>query len=97
MGILQQSHGISGDVTTAGEPDLLDLDDIQHFLMARPPALAARYEFLTFRACEGRTRAWLAGLIDKVGNVKGSGVQHAGLQMGDDWVDVEWPQGPRRG
>ena len=34
--------------------------------MARPPALAARYEFLSFRQPAGG-RAWLAGLIDKVG------------------------------
>jgi Dyp-type peroxidase family len=45
---------------------MLELDDIQHFLLTRPPAIAARYGFLTFRdAAEGR--AWLAGLIDKVG------------------------------
>ena len=70
MGILQQSHGISGDLTERREsPDSLELDDIQHFLMARPPALAARYEFLAFeRATGGRT--WLEGLIDKVGNAK---------------------------
>ena len=73
MGILQQSHGILGDLTERREGlDSLELDDIQHFLMARPPALAARYEFLTFkRATAGR--AWLAGLIDKVGTAKGVG------------------------
>ncbi len=77
MGILQQSHGISGDVTA---PDSLDLDDIQHFLMARPPALAARYEFLSFERATG-ARAWLAGLIDKVGNVKG---------VGSSMLDSRW-------
>lgn len=45
---------------------VLELDDIQHFLISRPPALAARYEFLTFRNPAGG-RAWLAGLINKVG------------------------------
>jgi len=45
---------------------MLDLDDIQHFLLARTPALAARYEFLTFRQ-PSAGREWLAGLIDKVG------------------------------
>ena len=28
---------------------MLELDDIQHILLARAPALAARYEFLSFR------------------------------------------------
>lgn len=47
-------------------PQPLELDDIQHFLVARTPALAARYEFLTFDAPVAG-RAWLAGMIDKVG------------------------------
>ena len=76
MGILQQSHGISGDLTErTEEPDSLEFDDIQHFLMARPPALAARYEFLTFQSAQAG-RAWLAGLIDKVGTAKGCRVEH---------------------
>jgi hypothetical protein len=63
VGILQQSHGISGDLTERREePDSLEFDDIQHFLMARPPALAARYEFLTFQRAKAG-RAWLAGLM----------------------------------
>ena len=44
----------------------LELDDIQHFLISRPPALAARYEFLTFRQ-PAAGREWLSGIIDKVG------------------------------
>jgi Dyp-type peroxidase family len=45
---------------------MLELDDIQHFLLTRPPAKAAHYAFGTFRdASQGRR--WLAGLIDKVG------------------------------
>ena len=48
---------------------MLELGDIQHFLIARPPALAARYEFLTFQQPAGG-RAWLSGLIDKVGTAK---------------------------
>ena len=50
----------------------LDLEDIQHFLMARPPALAARYEFLTFGS-PASGRAWLKGLIDEVGTAKAVG------------------------
>lgn len=51
---------------------MLDLDDIQHFLISRPPALAARYEFLTFSAAAGG-RAWLAGILDKVGTARNVG------------------------
>ena len=45
---------------------MLELDDIQHFLMARPHAMAARYEFLSFEQ-PAAGRAWLAGIIEKVG------------------------------
>ena len=73
MGILQQSGGISSDLAArTGEPDSLDFEDIQHFLMSRPPARAARYEFLTFRSASGG-RAWLTGLIDKVGTARAVG------------------------
>jgi deferrochelatase/peroxidase EfeB len=52
--------------------DTLETNDIQHFLLARTPALAARYEFLTFRnAAAGRT--WLSGLVDKVGTAQSVG------------------------
>jgi deferrochelatase/peroxidase EfeB len=50
----------------------LDVGDIQHFLMARTPALAARYEFLTFDS-PSCGRSWLAGVIEKVGTAKGVG------------------------
>ncbi len=62
---------------------MLELDDIQHFLIARPPALAARYEFLTFRHPEGG-RAWLTGLIDKVGTASAIGSS----ALGSRWVTV---------
>ena len=45
---------------------MLELDDIQHFLLARPRALAARYGFLRFRRPD-QGRAWLSGIIDRVG------------------------------
>lgn len=58
----------------------LELDDIQHFLLTRTPALAARYEFLTFDdAAAGR--AWLAGLVDKVGT---------GSSVGSASPDARW-------
>ena len=44
---------------------MLELDDIQHILVARTPALTGRYEFLTFRETAG-ARVWLAGILDKV-------------------------------
>lgn len=58
----------------------IDLDDIQHFLLTRTPALAARYEFLSFKeAASGR--AWLAGLVDKVGT---------GRSVGNASPDARW-------
>jgi deferrochelatase/peroxidase EfeB len=50
----------------------LELDDIQHFLISRPPALTARYEFLTFHQPKGG-RAWLMGMLDKVGTAQAVG------------------------
>ena len=58
----------------------LELEDIQHFLMTRPPARAARYEFLTFKKAAGG-RAWLTGLTDKVGTAKA---------VGSSVVDSRW-------
>lgn len=43
----------------------LELDDIQHILLTRTPALTGRYEFLSFDSAEGG-RAWLAELLDRV-------------------------------
>ena len=62
---------------------MLELDDIQHFLLARTPALAARYEFLTFRQGSAG-REWLVGIIDKVGT--GSSVGAASPDS--RWVTV---------
>jgi Dyp-type peroxidase family len=61
-------------------PDALELDDIQHFLLARTPARAARYEFLSFEDADAG-RAWLAGMIDKVGT---------GASVGSDSPDARW-------
>jgi len=55
--------------TALEAPIVLELGDIQHFLVSRPPALAARYEFLTFRQPAGG-HAWLTGIIDKIGTAK---------------------------
>jgi Dyp-type peroxidase family len=82
VGILQQAHRTtSGNLTDrTAEPESLEFDDIQHFLMARPPARAARYEFLTFGSPSGG-RKWLRGLIDKVGT--------AGA-VGSSLLDARW-------
>lgn len=59
---------------------VLEFDDIQHFLLTRTPALAARYEFLTFPDA-GHGRAWLAGVLDKVGT---------GKSVGSERLDARW-------
>jgi Dyp-type peroxidase family len=43
----------------------LELDDIQHILLTRTPAMTGRYEFLSFGTGAGG-RAWLAELLDRV-------------------------------
>ena len=42
---------------------MLELDDIQHILLTRTPAMTGRYEFLSF-ATPRAGRAWLSELID---------------------------------
>lgn len=44
---------------------MLDLENIQHILVTRTPAMTGRYEFLSFDN-PGGGRAWLAELVDKV-------------------------------
>jgi len=84
VGILEQLPGIPGVlIEPADGRSSLELDDIQHFLMSRPPARAARYEFLTFSSAAGG-RAWLTGLIDKVGTAKTVGANVADAR----WVTV---------
>lgn len=86
MGILQQSRDIPGVLVERSEKsDSLDFEDIQHFLMSRPPARAARYEFLTFGSATAG-RAWLNGLLDKVGTAKAVGSN----VLDSRWVTVEF-------
>src|SRR3954467_15015272 len=66
------------------DPSMLELDDIQHFLLTRPRALAARYGFLCFRQPD-QGRAWLSGIIDRVG--RGRGVESGG-PFDSRWVTV---------
>src|SRR5207342_2448254 len=58
----------------------LDPEDIQHFLLTRTPARAARYEFLSFASATAG-RAWLAGLVDTVGT---------GQSVGTRSPDARW-------
>ena len=44
---------------------MLELDDIQHILLTRTPAMTGRYEFLSFDDPAGG-RAWLTELLDRV-------------------------------
>ena len=72
---------------------MLEFDDIQHFLLTRPRAMAARYGFLTIRnAAEGR--AWLSGIIEKVGTGK---VAAAGAAGDTRWVTVAFTWNGLRG
>ncbi len=63
---------------------MLELDDIQHFLLTRPRAMAARYGFLCFRQPD-RGRAWLSGIIDRVG--RGRALDSGG-PLDSRWVTV---------
>lgn len=67
-------------MSSGRELAMLELDDIQHFLLTRTPALAARYEFLTFRTPQAGP-AWLSGLVDKVGT---------GRSVGNASPDSRW-------
>ena len=67
----------------AGGPPTLEFDDIQHFLLHRSPALAARYEFLTFREAAGG-RAWLKTINQKVSSAAVVKSGHSGSR----WVTV---------
>jgi Dyp-type peroxidase family len=44
---------------------MLELEDIQHILLTRTPALTGRYEFLSFRT-PASGRSWVAAMTEKV-------------------------------
>lgn len=62
----------------------LELDDIQHILLTRTPAITGRYEFLTFDTADGG-RAWLSELRDKVQSAADA---TATIDASDRWVTV---------
>jgi Dyp-type peroxidase family len=63
---------------------MLDLDDIQHILLTRAPALTGRYEFLSFRDSAG-ARAWLSAIKERVHSAAG---MRAGIESDKRWVTV---------
>jgi Dyp-type peroxidase family len=63
---------------------MLELDDIQHILLTRTPALTGRYEFLSFRRAEDG-RAWLAGILDKV---RSAAAVSSSVESDARWVTV---------
>ncbi len=63
---------------------MLEVDDIQHILLVRAPALTGRYEFLSFRNPSGG-RAWLAGIKDKVHSAE---AMRASVGADKRWVTV---------
>src|SRR5688572_10054436 len=63
---------------------MLELDDIQHILLARTPALTGEYVFLSFRN-PASGRAWLGGLVDKV---RSAADVQSSLASSKRWVTV---------
>ncbi len=65
-------------------PAVLELDDVQHILLNRAPALTGRYEFLSFKDPAGG-RAWLGAMLDKVHSAK---TMHESVEKEKRWITV---------
>ena len=63
---------------------MLEIDDIQHILLTRVPALTGRYEFLSFRNAAGG-RAWLSAIREKV---QSAAEVRASVEKDKRWVTV---------
>jgi hypothetical protein len=63
---------------------MLELDDIQHILLTRAPAVTGRYEFLSFRSGAGG-RAWLSAIK---GTVHSAASMRASVESDKRWVTV---------
>ena len=61
---------------------MFELDDIQHLLFTRAPALTARYEFLSFRDGAGG-RAWAAAIKETIHSAPS---MRAGVDQDKRWV-----------
>ena len=69
----------------------LELDDIQHILLTRTPAMTGRYEFLTFDTAAGG-RAWLSELLDRVQSAADASRDDGRLATVDHvGVHLDWP------
>jgi deferrochelatase/peroxidase EfeB len=73
-----------GPTHTVTDTSLLELDDIQHILLIRTPAITGRYEFLTFDTPAGG-RAWLSELLDKL---QSAADVAATMDASDRWVTL---------
>ncbi len=61
---------------------MLELEDIQHYLLTRPHATIAQYNFITFRDAEAG-RKWVEALVRHSRNCKiGYGGKRIGYAMG---------------
>ena len=72
------------DAVIPGTRAMLELDDIQHILLTRTPALTGRYEFVSFRDPAGG-QAWVTALLDKVQSAAEAGSSVAASKR---WVTV---------
>jgi len=63
---------------------MLELEDIQHILLTRTPAMTGRYEFLSFDSPAGG-RAWLSELIDRV---ESAGTANASMDSTKRWITL---------
>ena len=63
---------------------MLELDDIQHILLTRTPALTGRYDFLSFRSAEAG-RAWLNGILH---TVRSAATVRGSVDQDTRWVTV---------
>jgi Dyp-type peroxidase family len=63
---------------------MLEIDDIQHILLTRAPALTGRYEFLSFRDGAGG-RAWLSAIKERVPS---AAEMRATVESEKRWVTV---------
>ena len=63
---------------------MLELDDIQHILLTRTPALTGQYEFVSFRDRAGG-KPWVTALLDKVQSAAEAGSSVASSKR---WVTL---------
>ena len=76
---------------------MLELDDIQHLLLTRAPALTARYEFLSFRDGAGG-RAWVSAIKETVHSAASMrGDRRSGQALGDGGFHLERASRARTG